>query len=63
VPGDGTVDWLLSHHLLGTEYRAAPFALLEHDEPALLDAPEALLGGDLEAIRASRVRWCWSESA
>jgi len=46
------VDWLLSHHLLGTEYRAAPFALLEHDEPALLDAPEALLGGDLEAIRA-----------
>jgi glycerol-1-phosphate dehydrogenase [NAD(P)+] len=46
------VDWLLSHHLLGTQYRAAPFALLEHDEPALLDAPEALLGGDLEAIRA-----------
>jgi len=46
------VDWLLSHHLLGTAYRAAPFALLERDEPALLDAPEALLAGDLDAIRA-----------
>ena len=46
------VDWLLSHHLLGTGYREAPFALLAHDEPALLDAPEALLAGDLVAMRA-----------
>jgi glycerol-1-phosphate dehydrogenase [NAD(P)+] len=46
------VDWLLSHHLLGTAYRAAPFALLEHDEPTLLDAPQALVAGDLEAMRA-----------
>lgn len=46
------VDWLLSHHLLGTDYRAAPFALLEGDEAALLDQPEALLAGDLTAMRA-----------
>jgi glycerol-1-phosphate dehydrogenase [NAD(P)+] len=46
------VDWLLSHHLLGTEYRNAPFALLAGDEAALLDSPEALLAGDLEAMRA-----------
>jgi glycerol-1-phosphate dehydrogenase [NAD(P)+] len=46
------VDWLLSHHLLGTGYRAAPFALLARDEPALLAAPEALVEGDLGAMRA-----------
>ena len=45
-------DWLLSHHLLGTPYRHAPFALLAEDEPALLDDPEALLHGDLDAMRA-----------
>ena len=45
-------DWLLSHHLLGTPYRHAPFALLAEDEPALLDNPEALLHGDLDAMRA-----------
>lgn len=45
-------DWLLSHHLRGTPYRRAPFALLAEDEPALLDDPEALLRGDLEAMRA-----------
>ena len=44
-------DWLLAHLLLGRPYRAAPFALLAEDEPYLLDAPEALVGGDLEAIR------------
>jgi glycerol-1-phosphate dehydrogenase [NAD(P)+] len=45
-------DWLLSHHLFGTAYRRAPFALLADDEPALLDEPEALLRGDPEAMRA-----------
>ena len=45
-------DWLLSHHLFGTPYRRAPFALLAEDEPALLDEPEALLRGDPEAMRA-----------
>ena len=33
-------------------YREAPFALLAADEPALLDAPEALFGGDLDAMGA-----------
>ena len=46
------VDWLLSHHLLGTKYRSAPFAMLEEDESILLEAPEALLSGDLDAMRA-----------
>jgi glycerol-1-phosphate dehydrogenase [NAD(P)+] len=46
------VDWLLSQHLLGTEYRAAPFALLAGDEARLFEAPEALLAGDREAMRA-----------
>ena len=45
-------DWLLSHHLFGTPYRRAPFALLAEDEPALLDDPEALLRGDPDAMRA-----------
>jgi glycerol-1-phosphate dehydrogenase [NAD(P)+] len=45
-------DWLLSHHLLGTPYRLAPFALLAADEPALLDEPEPLLRGDLDAMRS-----------
>jgi len=45
-------DWLLSHHLLGTPYRRAPFTLLADDEPALLDKPEALLHGDLDAMQA-----------
>jgi glycerol-1-phosphate dehydrogenase [NAD(P)+] len=45
-------DWLLSHHLLGTTYRRAPFALLAADEPALLDDPAALLRGDLDAMRS-----------
>ncbi len=45
-------DWLLSHLLLGTEYRRAPFALLEADEPTLLEAAGSLLQGDLDAMRA-----------
>ena len=44
-------DWLLAHLLLGRPYRTAPFALLAEDEAALFEAPEALVGGDLEAIR------------
>jgi glycerol-1-phosphate dehydrogenase [NAD(P)+] len=46
------IDWLLSHHALGTPYRSAPFALLAPDEPVLFAAPEALLAGDLDAMRA-----------
>ncbi len=44
-------DWLLSHRLRGTPYRTAPFALLADDEKILFAAPEALLAGDLEAMR------------
>jgi glycerol-1-phosphate dehydrogenase [NAD(P)+] len=44
-------DWLLAHLLLGRPYRTAPFALLAEDEAALFEAPEALAGGDPEAIR------------
>jgi glycerol-1-phosphate dehydrogenase [NAD(P)+] len=44
-------DWLLAHLLLGRPYREAPFALLAEDEEALLAGPEALLSGDLDAIR------------
>jgi glycerol-1-phosphate dehydrogenase [NAD(P)+] len=44
-------DWLLSHLLLGTPYRAVPFALLAQDEARLLAAPRALLSGTANAIR------------
>ena len=45
-------DWLLSHLLLGTPYRTTPFVLLAADEPVWLSAPEPLLRGDLDAMRA-----------
>jgi len=45
-------DWLLSRHLFGTPYRSAPFDMLAEDEAILLDAPEALMTGDLDAMRA-----------
>ena len=45
-------DWMLSRLVRDTPYREAPFALLAPDEPRWLDAPEALLGGDLQAIEA-----------
>jgi glycerol-1-phosphate dehydrogenase [NAD(P)+] len=44
-------DWLLAHLLLGRPYREAPFALLAADEAELVAAPEALVGGDLDAVR------------
>ncbi len=43
-------DWLLAHLLRDEPYRRVPFELLAGDEPSLLEAPEALLGGDLEAM-------------
>jgi len=46
------VDWLLAHRLLDLPYRRAPFVLLEADEAVLFDAPEALLRGDRDAMRA-----------
>lgn len=45
-------DWLLSHLLRGTGYRLAPFELLKADEPVLLDHPEALVKGDVDAVGA-----------
>jgi len=45
-------DWLLAHLLLDRPYREAPFALLAHDEPALLAQARALVAGDLAAMRS-----------
>jgi glycerol-1-phosphate dehydrogenase [NAD(P)+] len=45
------VDWLLAHLLLGRPYREAPFSLLAADEDALLAEPEALVAGDVAAMR------------
>lgn len=48
-------DWLLAHLLFDRPYRAAPFALLAEDEPALFAEPAALMAGDLTAMaRLSR---------
>jgi glycerol-1-phosphate dehydrogenase [NAD(P)+] len=46
------VDWLLSHLLLGTPYRTAPFRLLEADEPLLLAGSEGLARGEPGALAA-----------
>ena len=44
-------DWLLAHLLLGREYREAPFALLADNEADLFAHSEALMRGDLAAMR------------
>lgn len=44
-------DWLLSSMLLDTPYLETPFTLLAEDEAALLAEPEALVGGDLDAMQ------------
>lgn len=46
------VDWLLSHLLLGTPYREAPFRLLAEDEPRLLADAEGLGRGEPQALAA-----------
>jgi glycerol-1-phosphate dehydrogenase [NAD(P)+] len=46
------VDWRLSHHLFGTPFRRAPFAMLAPDEALLLDDPASLLSGDPQAMEA-----------
>ncbi len=46
------VDWRLAHEIHGTPYRRAPFDLLAADEAAWRDAPDALLRGDADAMRA-----------
>lgn len=43
-------DWLLSHLILGTPYREAPFTLLRDDEQALIEHAESLIHGDITSI-------------
>jgi glycerol-1-phosphate dehydrogenase [NAD(P)+] len=45
-------DWRLSHHLLDTPFRRAPFAMLAPDEAILLDDPASLLAGEPQAMEA-----------
>lgn len=44
-------DWLLAHLVLDRPYREAPFAMLAADERALIERSDALVSGDLEAMR------------
>ena len=44
-------DWLLAHLLFQQPYREIPFTLLAEDERGLLAEPEALLAGDLTAMK------------
>jgi glycerol-1-phosphate dehydrogenase [NAD(P)+] len=44
-------DWLLAHLLFQQPYREIPFTLLAEDEDGLLAEPEALLAGDLTAMK------------
>jgi glycerol-1-phosphate dehydrogenase [NAD(P)+] len=44
-------DWLLAHLLLDRPYREAPFSLFAEDERELFAQPEALMTGDLAAMR------------
>jgi glycerol-1-phosphate dehydrogenase [NAD(P)+] len=44
-------DWLLAHLLFQQPYREIPFTLLAEDEEGLLAEPEALLAGDLTAMK------------
>lgn len=51
------VDWLMSHLLFGTPYRAVPFILLTYDEDALFDKAAALQKGVFDAFGVL-VRFC-----
>ncbi len=44
-------DWLLSHLLLGTPYKTAPFVLLEKYENPLMENAKGLMGGDAEVMQ------------
>ena len=43
-------DWRLSHALLGTAFKSAPFSLFADLEDAMIAEPEALAAGDFAAI-------------
>jgi glycerol-1-phosphate dehydrogenase [NAD(P)+] len=45
-------DWLLSHLLLDTPYRTAPFVMLQKDEARIIDDAAKLVTGDRDALRA-----------
>jgi glycerol-1-phosphate dehydrogenase [NAD(P)+] len=44
-------DWLMSHLVRETDYRRAPFVLLEADEPVLLEHSDALVNGNRDAMQ------------
>ena len=57
-------DWLLSHHLLGTPYRSAPFAMLAEDESiAAGRARGAAVAAISTRCARSRARSCCPASA
>ncbi len=43
-------DWLLSHYIMGTEYKSTPFELLYDDEKALFDNVAKLMSRDISTI-------------
>ena len=45
-------DWLISHHILGTEYNPLPFELLADDEKIVFDNAEKLLERDYDTVLA-----------
>jgi len=44
-------DWRLSHLLLGTPFKTAPFALLKENEKQLYESAAEMLKGDMAAMR------------
>ncbi len=44
-------DWMLAHLLLDQPYRTMPFVLLENDEAQLFAESDALMRGDMQAMR------------
>jgi glycerol-1-phosphate dehydrogenase [NAD(P)+] len=45
-------DWLLSHHILGTDYNPLPFELLADDEKIVFENAEKLLERDYDTVLA-----------
>ena len=46
------IDWLISHHLLNTNYDETPFALQYEDEAFLLGNSKKILQGDYDTLAA-----------
>lgn len=45
-------DWLLSHHIMGTEYNSICFEILEEAEKKLFENADKLLEHDYEAVKS-----------